>query len=185
MKHIWVKELSDIRKMQPTQIKSNIKVAEGASDWLVLGCSEHSLKWSRDIVYQIIENDCKWNSKLGTEKISASGNSGLSHPSFSGYTDYVAGFLTEPVFFMHPICHVSKWPSHLPRPTTNQFSLSAPQFQTSLRKKKPTSQDDLLQWGYTNPMSQRTPSSTQLWPGVEQDYVEQRNWENSLRKMCG
>lgn len=29
------------------------------------------------------------------------------------------------------------------------------------------------------------PSSSQLWPGVEQDYVEQRNWENSLRKMCG
>lgn len=27
------------------------------------------------------------------------------------------------------------------------------------------------------------PSSSQLWPGVEQDYVEQRNWENSLRNV--
>lgn len=136
-------------------------MAVGADDWLVLGCSEYSLKWSRDIKYQITENDCKWNSKLGTEKIFVSGNSDFSHPSFSGYTDYVAGFLTEPVFFMYPICHVSKWPSHLPRPTTNQLSLSAPQFQTSLRKKKPTDQDDLLQWGYTNPMSQRTLSLIQ------------------------
>lgn len=79
----------------------------------------------------------------------------------------IPAFLDTPTMWLafsqsqFSLCHVSKWPSHLTRLTINQLSFSAPQFQTSLRKKKPTGQYGLLQWGYTNPMSQRTLSLIQ------------------------
>lgn len=156
-----------------------------------MGCGEHSLKWSREIIHPVTENDYKWNSrdwKLEAKKLLASQEILVSPTPAS--LDAPAAHLSPGTSFL--CASTLPWPQNGHPTCQGQPPISSASWllnSTHTWEKKATGQDALSQWSYTNEKSQRSlfPPS-QVWPGVQQDCVEQRSWdisrENSVAGTC-